>query len=103
HMECGTPGRSSEDGWMNRALAPNGPGVSPVRAIAMGAQLPRTLRGSREAVAVNNLEQFQVKNPNAASILESMYASTADPRLAASGKGTFEALKIIESINRAPV
>ena len=102
-MESGTPGRSSEDGWLNRALSPNAPGASPVRAIAMGAQLPRTLRGSREAVAVNNLEQFQVRNTNAASILEAMYASTADPKLAAAGKGTFEALKIIESINRGPV
>src|SRR5436190_2827941 len=60
HMESGTPGKTSEDGWLNRALPASGAGASPVRAIAMGAQLPRTLRGGRAAVAVNNLEQFQV-------------------------------------------
>jgi len=101
-MESGTPGKLSEDGWLNRALPPAVAPVSPVRAIAMGPQLPRTLRGSRAAVAVNNLEQFKVRNPNAASILESMYATTTDKKLMAPGKETFEALKIIESINRAP-
>ena len=60
-MESGTPGKTSEDGWLNRALPPE-PNVSPLRAIAMGSQLPRTLRGSRAAVAVNNLEQFQLRN-----------------------------------------
>jgi uncharacterized protein (DUF1501 family) len=101
-MESGTPGKMSEDGWMNRALAPAGPASSPVRAIAIGAQLPRTLRGSRPAVAVNNLEQFQVRNQNAAAILEKMYATTADAKLMVSGNETFEAVKMIESIGRAP-
>jgi uncharacterized protein (DUF1501 family) len=101
-MESGTPGKMSEDGWLNRALAPTGPASSPVRAIAIGAQLPRTLRGSRPAVAVNNLEQFQVRNQNAAAILERMYATTADAKLMVSGNETFEAVKMIESISRAP-
>ena len=95
-MESGTPGKMSEDGWLNRALAPAGPASSPVRAIAIGAQLPRTLRGSRPAVAVNNLEQFQVRNQNAAAILERMYATTADAKLMVSGNETFEAVKMIE-------
>jgi uncharacterized protein (DUF1501 family) len=101
-MESGTPGKMSEDGWLNRALAPPGADSSPVRAIAIGAQLPRTLRGARPAVAVNNLEQFQVRNQNAAAILEKMYATTADAKLMASGNETFEAVKMIESISRAP-
>ena len=101
-MESGTPGKMTEDGWLNRALPPSGSGASPLRAIAIGTQLPRTLRGSRAAVAVNNLDQFQVRNHQAASILESMYATTADAKLMASGKDTFEAVKMIESISRAP-
>src|SRR5215468_6942215 len=100
-MESGTPGKTSEDGWLNRALAPE-PGVSPLRAVAIGAQLPRTLRGDRQAVAVNNLQQFETRNKEMAAILETMYASTPDPRLMASGKETFEAVKMIESINRNP-
>jgi uncharacterized protein (DUF1501 family) len=100
-MESGTPGKASEDGWLNRALVPER-AVSPLRAIAIGAQLPRTLRGGRQAVAVNNLQQFETRNKEVAGILESMYATTADPRLLASGKETFEAVKMIESINRNP-
>jgi uncharacterized protein (DUF1501 family) len=100
-MESGTSGKTTEDGWLNRALPPTGT-PSPLRAIAIGTQLPRTLRGSRAAVAVNNLEQFQVRNQSAARILESMYATTADAKLMASGKETFEAVQMIESIGRAP-
>jgi uncharacterized protein (DUF1501 family) len=68
----------------------------------MGAQLPRTLRGNQAAVAVNNLDQFQVRNQDAAGILESMYASTPDTKLMASGKETFEAIKFVDSINKRP-
>jgi uncharacterized protein (DUF1501 family) len=102
HMECGTPGRSVEDGWLNRAIASPDAGASPVRAIAVGTQLPRTLRGAHTAVALNNLEQFKVRDQNASSILESMYATTSDTKLMTSGKETFEAVKMIETINRAP-
>src|SRR3989449_8138525 len=100
-MESGTPGKTGEDGWLNRALTSE-PGVSPLRAIAVGAQLPRTLRGDRQAVAVNNLQQFESRNKEMAAILETMYASTPDPRLMASGRETFEAVKMIESVNRNP-
>src|SRR5437870_13831540 len=81
YMESGTPGRVSEDGWLNRALAPAVAGTSPVRAVAMGAKMPRTLRGSRAAVAVNDLQQFQMRNHDAAGIIESMYAGTVDSQL----------------------
>jgi len=100
-MESGTPGKTSEDGWLNRALALDSR-PSPLRAISIGAQLPRTLRGNHQAVAVNNLQQFETRNKEMAAILETMYASTADSRLMASGKETFEAVKMIESINRNP-
>jgi uncharacterized protein (DUF1501 family) len=83
-------------------LPPAKPGTSPLRAIAMGAQLPRTLRGSQAAVAVSNLDQFQVRNQDAAGILESMYASTPDAALMASGKETFEAIRFVDSINKRP-
>lgn len=100
-MESGAPGKATEDGWLNRAMVPER-SVSPLRAIAIGAQLPRTLRGSRQAVAVNNLQQFEARNKEVANVLESMYATTSDPRLMASGKETFEAVKMIEMINRNP-
>src|ERR1700752_566179 len=48
YMASGTPGmKATEDGWLNRALqvSPED-GASPFRAVAMGANLPVTLRGS---------------------------------------------------------
>jgi uncharacterized protein (DUF1501 family) len=102
-MESGTPGvKDTEDGWLNRSMAPLGPDSSPVRAISVGSQLPRTLRGSRGGVAVNNLQQFQVGNRDTAGILETMYATTADARLNVTGRRTFEAVRMIDGINRRP-
>jgi uncharacterized protein (DUF1501 family) len=100
YMESGTPGRVLEDGWLNRALPPATPETSPVRAIAMGASMPRVLRGNRGAVAIADLQQFQVRSQDAAGILERMYATTTDAQLVAQGRGTFEALKMIAAINR---
>jgi uncharacterized protein (DUF1501 family) len=102
YMESGTPGRTSSDGWLNRALRPAGKTVSPVRAIAASAQLPRTLRGEQPAVALNNLEQFQVRDRDAAGILETMYETTSDANLMAAGKNAFDAVKMIQSLNRTP-
>ena len=101
-MESGTPGRTMEDGWLNRTLQPATPATSPIRAVAMGAKMPRTLRGTRNAIAVGDLQQFQARDQGVASILESMYSSSADAQMSAQGKGTFDAMKMIDSINRAP-
>ena len=101
-MESGTPGRTTEDGWLNRALPALTSETSAVRAVAIGAKMPRTLRGDRGAIAVSDLQQFRVRNESAASILEGMYAKAADTQLMAQGKRTFDALKTIESINRTP-
>jgi len=101
-MESGTPGRLSADGWLNRALPAPVPGDSPLRAVALGTQLPHTLRGDRPAVAVSNIEQFQVRNQQVSSVLETMYATTADSKLKASGRETFEAVKMLEAIGKEP-
>src|SRR5271170_1515281 len=63
YMESGTPGnKGTSDGWMNRALPPiHGP-VSPVRAISLGPNLPRSMRGPNSAIAVDNINNFQVKD-----------------------------------------
>ena len=102
-MESGTPGTTRADGWLNRALPSRGhEPVSPLRAIALGTQLPRTLRGPEAAVAISNLEQFRTGNQTANGILETMYSTSGDDKLGAAGKETFEAIRMIETINRAP-
>src|SRR5579872_4130395 len=64
YMESGTPGRkSTSDGWLNRALPTMQTKASFVRAVSFGSSLPRTLRGKNDALAINNLNDFQVQSP----------------------------------------
>jgi uncharacterized protein (DUF1501 family) len=98
YMESGTPGVKG-DGWLNRALGPPTAETSPLRAIAMGAQLPRTLRGDRSAIAVADMQQFRM-NDDTASIIESMYATSGDKQLEGAGKDAFAAMKMIETMSR---
>jgi uncharacterized protein (DUF1501 family) len=101
YMESGTPGfKATSDGWMNRALPKIAGPASPVRAVSLGANLPRTLRGRNDALAVNNLNDFQVRDPKGAVTFESLYANSRDPLLHATGKETFNAVKIMQSIQK---
>jgi uncharacterized protein (DUF1501 family) len=102
YMESGTSGKTTGDGWLNRALPPAGDGTSPLRAVAMGNQVARTLRGQHEAIAVGNSQQFNMGNQDAAAILERMYGTSADTQWGRTGKDAFDAMKVIQSINRSP-
>jgi uncharacterized protein (DUF1501 family) len=101
-MESGTPGRSTGNGWLNRALPAAGGGSSALRAVSLGNNVPRTLRGDHEAVAVSNFEQFNIGNQDAATILQSIYANSPDASLGRAGKDAFEAMKVIQSIQNSP-
>jgi uncharacterized protein (DUF1501 family) len=101
YMESGTPGlKATIDGWMNRALTRATGIVSPVRAVSLGSSLPRTLRGRNDAVAMNNLNDFQVRDPQGAATFESMYESSLDTVLHGTGRETFSAVKIMQSIQK---
>jgi uncharacterized protein (DUF1501 family) len=102
-MESGTPGlKATEDGWLDRALQtlPE-EHASPFRAVAMGPNLPRVLRGSAGAIALPGLRQFKVMAPGAgmASVaqggFEAMYAETVDQALHGTGTETFEAIDLL--------
>lgn len=104
YMESGTPGvKSTEDGWLNRALQAEDRAAhhenSPFRAIALSAQMPRTLEGRVPAIALNNLRDFHVgAGHNAASAdasFAAIYGETADPALRGAGQETFEAEKML--------
>jgi uncharacterized protein (DUF1501 family) len=99
YMESGTPGiKATEDGWLNRSLQtmPE-PGSSPFRAVAMGANLPMTLRGSAPAVALADVRQFRVisQSPAVAGGFEALYAETMDKTLRGTGAETFEAIEML--------
>jgi uncharacterized protein (DUF1501 family) len=102
-MESATPGlKATADGWMNRAMprADAAAKISPVRAVAMGAVLPRAMRGSNAAVAVQNLSDFQVRNADASGAFQALYADSRDAALHDAGRETFAAVSLLQSIQK---
>jgi uncharacterized protein (DUF1501 family) len=101
YMESGTPGlKATSDGWMNRALPKAQGKVSPVRAVSLGPVLPRAMRGAEPAIALQSIDGFQVRNAEAARQFQQMYADARDPVLRATGRETFEAVSMLQSIER---
>lgn len=112
YMESGTPGvKATPDGWLNRALRAEDAGhslhhASAFRAVAMGTQLPRTLQGSLPAVAVGNVQDFNVGGKNPAAQLTSvsyqaMYSDAVNSVLHGTGTETFEAVKMLQAADPA--
>jgi len=103
YMESGTPGlKATTDGWLNRALPTATGKVSPVRAISLGPVLARSLKGNNNAVAVENLNNFTVRDAAASKALESMYGSSQDRILGGTGRETFDAVALLQSIQKTP-
>ena len=101
-MESGTPGlKATADGWLNRALLPE-PVRSALRAVSLSPDLPRSLRGKNLALAISSIGDFQVKDVRAADTFESMYGAGTDQILNGTGRETFEAVKIMQSIRKTP-
>ncbi len=111
YMESGTPGvKSTTDGWLNRALADEDARChaahTAFRAMALGAEVPRTLAGPVPALALNNVNNFSVggRGPApsaAASAFEAMYGESGDRILHPAGEETFDALKMLRAANVA--
>jgi uncharacterized protein (DUF1501 family) len=100
-MESGTPGvKSTEDGWMNRHLqcTPE-PGATPFRAVALTPTLPRSLAGRAPAVAMANINGFNLRpaaGPGVAQGFEDMYAGAVRDVLHGTGQETFEAIAFLK-------
>jgi uncharacterized protein (DUF1501 family) len=100
YMESGTPGlKATRDGWLNRALPVAKAPVSPVRAVSLGTNLSRTLRGSNSAIAVSNLNEFQIRDAQSSNTFEGMYEGSLDKVLKGTGRETFDAVKILQSVH----
>ena len=110
-MESGTPGvKSTEDGWLNRALQEEDqrrrPPHTAFRALALGSQVPRTLAGKVPAIALASVNSFSVggRGPTpsaAASAFQAMYGESGDSIMHATGEETFEAVKMLRDANPA--
>jgi uncharacterized protein (DUF1501 family) len=102
YMESGTPGlKATYDGWLNRALCPE-PKPSAVRAVSLGPEVARTLRGKNETLAIDNLNDFQVKDQRMAAAFESLYGVSADQVLNTTARETFDAVRLVQSIQKTP-
>jgi len=108
YMESGTPGvKSTESGWLNRCMQIRSAAqTTPFRAVAIGASLPRALRGDAPALALADVRQFQVMAPFPQSGMveggfEAMYAQTVDTVLRGTGQETFEAIEMLRKTNPA--
>ena len=119
YMESGTPGmKNTDDGWLNRALQAQDAYVAACncgrhnqehtafRALALGADVPRTLEGKIPAIAIGNVNSFTVAGRGpapspAASAFEAMYAGSGDRIFHAAGDETFEAVKMLRAANPA--
>ena len=113
YMESGTPGvKGTEDGWLNRALQAEDAcncerhrqEHTAFRALALGADVPRTLAGKIPAIAMSNVNSFSVAGRGpapspAASAFEAMYAGSGDRIFHAAGDETFEAVKMLRGAN----
>jgi uncharacterized protein (DUF1501 family) len=108
-MESGTPGlKSTEDGWLNRALAASSPDVqgAAFRAVALGTALPRILSGSAPTIAMGNVNDFGVapRNPQGQPLsnsFEAMYAQSVDAVLHGTAQETFDAVKMLKAADPA--
>jgi uncharacterized protein (DUF1501 family) len=111
YMELGTPGlKSTADGWLNRALQSEDlrhrQEHTAFRALALGAQVPRTLAGSVPALAISNVSNFAVGGhvgaaSPAAGAFEAMYSDTGDSIFHSTGEATFEAVKMLRAADPA--
>jgi uncharacterized protein (DUF1501 family) len=107
YMESGTPGmKSTTDGWLNRYLqASPDRKASPFRAVAMGANLPRTMQGKASAIAMTNIADFTIRAGGGEmgqaiqGGFEAMYAQTVNDALRGTGKETFDAVKLLKQVN----
>jgi uncharacterized protein (DUF1501 family) len=103
YMESGTPGvKSTQDGWLNRYLhAREHADATPFRAVALAAQLPRSLQGVEPALAMNQIGQFGIRAGQQTDMLqtsfESEYAAAADNILNKTGGEAFDAVKMLKS------
>jgi uncharacterized protein (DUF1501 family) len=108
YMETGTPGlKSTPDGWLARAVGSLPPATSPLRAVAMGPAVPRTLRGSAGAIAMQNVRDFNVRSPagqpGGSAGFESLYAQGVHDILHGTGRETFEAVRMLRAADVARI
>jgi len=105
YMESGTPfQKNTESGWLNRAVGLLGhDGATPFQGVSLTSSLPRSFYGDEAAVAISNLQDFNIRmrgNANAANVaaksFEQLYDQTSSDLLKGAGRESFEAIKMLQ-------
>ena len=92
YMEAGAPGNKAvSDGWLNRYLQASLPSdaAPPFRAVAISANLPRSLAGRAPALAMQRVADFGIRGGRATPDIEEIFADVY--------KDTFEAVKTLRN------
>jgi len=71
-----------------------------LRAVARSNRVPRTLRGDHEAVALGNVQDFNISDHDRLAILQNMYSLTPDAQLRHTGKDAFDAMKMLQFMDK---
>ena len=99
YMELGTPGvKNTPDGWLNRCLKEKKNKESPLRGVAVTAQMPRILAGSAPALTMSSIEEFRLRNESLTGVLQRLYANTADPLFRFGGENLFTAMAEMKKV-----
>jgi uncharacterized protein (DUF1501 family) len=107
YMESGTPGvKATSDGWLNRYCRHDAEHAeTPFRAVAFGPQLPRILAGTAPALAIDDLQAFGLRAPQApvrdrlTRAFEALYEGSATGLLASSSQEGFAAIQQLQTAN----
>jgi uncharacterized protein (DUF1501 family) len=110
-MEAGVlKEKSMPSGWLGRALgAADKPAkLTPFRAVAMTAAVPRTLAGRADALAIADLSPFGVNAPSNAipsdttgGGFEGLYDNAVDQVIGGAGRESFDAMRILKEADVA--
>ena len=101
YMESGTPGvKSTQDGWLNRALAAGKVPRAPLAAVAIAGRTPRTMQGAYPVMSVSSADQLRGGGA-AAESFESVYDEAVDALLSGPARDLGGARKAVAGLPKA--
>jgi uncharacterized protein (DUF1501 family) len=104
-MESAAPGtKSISDGWLSRYLEHNpNPEATSFRGVAMGTSLPRSLKGETPAIALGNIESFDLRagplQRQARTAYETLYDQETNSLLSGTAQEMFQAIDFLKKAN----
>ncbi len=99
YMETATPGvKSTKDGWLNRYLQVAHEHETPLTAIALARQMPRSLQGPAPALAMASVAEFGVRGGmGTQETFEEAYQRAADQVLKGTANDAFDAMRALSA------